>query len=108
MNHPGLLMRALLLVNWDITEVVSGCARGVDLLGEAWAKGAGIPVTRFPAIWEVHGKAAGAIRNQQMAEYAKALVAIWDGKSPGTKDMIRKAKARGLKVVVFNPYKIPT
>jgi hypothetical protein len=29
-----------------------------------------------------------------MAEYADALVAVWDGKSRGTADMIRQATAR--------------
>ncbi|CUJ53406.1 Uncharacterised protein [Achromobacter xylosoxidans] len=35
-----------------------------------------------------------------MAEYAQALVAIWDGKSRGTKNMIEQAKKSMLKVYV--------
>ena len=38
--------------------------------------------------WNKHGKAAGPIRNRQMAEYADCLIAVWDGKSRGTKNMI--------------------
>jgi hypothetical protein len=77
--------------NFNITEVVSGCARGVDTLGEQWAAASGIPVKRFPAEWNKHGKLAGPVRNQQMADYADALIAVWDGRSKGTKDMIDRA-----------------
>lgn len=89
---------------WDdcpVTEIVSGGAAGVDLLGEELAATNGVPVKRFPADWATHGKAAGPIRNRQMAEYADALVAVWDGKSRGTKNMIDEAKKRGLPVYVY-------
>ena len=42
----------------------------------------------FPADWDKHGRAAGPIRNKQMADYADVLIAVWDGKSRGTKNMI--------------------
>ena len=35
-----------------------------------------------------------------MAEYADALVAFWDGNSPGTKHMIKVAKEKKLDVRV--------
>ncbi len=87
-------------VAWVVTEVVSGMARGVDKFGLRWAHENDIPVKKAPADWEKHGKAAGFIRNREMAEYAEALVAVWDGKSRGTKNMITEARARGLKVLV--------
>src|SRR5690554_7371831 len=49
-----------------VTEVVSGTARGVDRLGEAWAKANYIPIRRFPADWDKNGRAAGHIRNREM------------------------------------------
>lgn len=69
-------------------------------MGELWAKKHGIPVAPFPADWNKFGKRAGAIRNADMAMYADALVAVWDGKSRGTRDMIKKAEALGLKFYV--------
>lgn len=69
-------------------EFVSGTAAGVDRLGEQVANEVEIPVRRFPADWDKHGKAAGMIRNREMGDYADALVALWDGESPGTKGMI--------------------
>lgn len=85
-----------------ITEVVSGCASGVDVLGEKWAGNNNIPVKRFQAAWRKHGRAAGPIRNRQMAAYADALIAVWDGKSAGTKNMIDEAKSKGLRVFIYN------
>lgn len=83
-----------------VTEVVSGCARGVDRYGEHWAAERGIPIKRFEADWKRYGRRAGPLRNRKMAEYADALVAVWNGHSPGTANMIETAKALGLKVHV--------
>lgn len=76
--------------------IVSGTARGADRLGERYATERGYRVESFPADWDRDGVAAGPIRNTQMAAHADALVAFWDGKSRGTKDMIEKAKERNL------------
>jgi len=88
---------------YPLTEVVCGGASGADECGKQWAKSRGIPVKMFPADWAQHGKAAGPLRNQQMAEYAEALFAF-----PGereTADMIRRAKAAGLSISIiqFHP-----
>lgn len=88
------------LCPWNITEVVSGTAYGVDKLGERWALYHNTPLKRFPADWNKFGKRAGYLRNEQMADYADALIAIWDGKSKGTGHMIDIAKRKGLKVYV--------
>lgn len=73
---------------FGISEVVSGTARGVDRLGEEWAAMNGIEIKRFPADWKRLGSVAGFLRNREMAEYADALIAVWDGKSRGTEHMI--------------------
>lgn len=82
----------------DSIQIISGTARGVDQIGEAYAKAKGIECVRFPADWEKYGKRAGYLRNQQMAEHADALVAFWDGQSRGTKHMIEIARSRHLTV----------
>ena len=81
-------------------RVVSGGARGADSLGERYAMDNNIPLKLYPADWGLHGKAAGHIRNREMAMNAEALVAFWDGSSRGTKHMIETAKQMGLKVKV--------
>lgn len=85
-----------------VTTVISGGAKGADKLGERYAREHKIPLVICPANWDVHGKRAGYIRNETMAELADALIAFWDGNSPGTKHMIDIATKRGLFVTVIN------
>lgn len=80
--------------------IISGHASGADSLGERYASEHGLETELHPADWKAHGKAAGPIRNKEMAEVADALIAFWDGASRGTKNMIDTAKSKGLKVVV--------
>lgn len=75
-------------------------AKGADLLGKKYAEEKRYVVRRMPADWDKHGRAAGPIRNKQMAQSADALIAFWDGKSKGTENMINLAKEYGLKVRV--------
>lgn len=77
---------------FNITEVVCGCAIGVDRVGQQWAKNNSIKIEEMPANWNRHGRAAGPIRNSEMAKYADAAIIIWDGKSPGSKNMIDQMK----------------
>ena len=91
-----------LLVNRNPVEIVSGTARGADKLGEFYAKRSQLALALFPADWDLYGKSAGFKRNAQMADYADALVAFWDGKSRGTMHMINLAKSAGLQVRVVN------
>ena len=84
----------------EITEVVEGGAQGVDRMARGWAILTGRTLKTFNADWKRYGKKAGPLRNQEMADYAQALIAIWDGKSRGTADMIKRAESSGLKVYV--------
>lgn len=86
----------------QINEIVSGGARGADKLGERFASENGIPVISFIPDWDRYGKSAGFRRNVQMSEYGDALVAFWDGKSPGTRSMIELANEKRLKVLVIH------
>lgn len=80
--------------------IISGHVSGADALGERYAQERGFQLETFPADWKAHGRAAGPIRNARMASAANALIAFWDGKSRGTKNMIETAKNHNLKVVV--------
>lgn len=80
--------------------IVSGHAHGADSLGERFAKEQGLTVELHPAKWRALGKAAGMIRNVEMARASDALIAFWDGRSRGTAHMISFAKRRGLEVSV--------
>lgn len=110
-----LLERALKIVQkkhkWVISEVVCGEAKGADALGKKWAIAHSIPVESFWPDWgdpDDPDTEAGHRRNEEMACYAAepikvlgkrsqgALLALWDGHSSGTRDMIARAKAHGL------------
>lgn len=97
----AMVDRAVRESEFPITEVISGGARGADRLGEEWARRNEIPIRRFMADWERHGKRAGLVRNEEMADHAEGLIAVWDGQSPGTKHMIETAEKKGLKVFIL-------
>lgn len=85
----------------DGVEIVcGGCPSGADALAERYARSRGLPLLVFPAQWAAFGRAAGPIRNDAMAAYGDALVAYWDGLSPGTESMIKCARRYGRRVVV--------
>ena len=87
-------------MNPDDLEIVSGGCKGADKLGERYAKEYKLPCRVIGADWGNWLNAAGPMRNQAMAKYATHLIAFWDGKSKGTKNMIDEAKAAGLKIKV--------
>lgn len=86
-----------------VSLVLCGEARGADMLGREWASRNGISVKSYPADWTAYGKQAGMIRNEIMAQNADALLALWDGLSEGTRHMIARARAHGLKVWIHSP-----
>lgn len=88
-------------IGWNITSIVSGGARGVDKLGENFARAVDIPLHIMKADWEKNGKSAGYIRNGEMADYADSLVALWDGESKGTKNMIEQAMRKKLSPILI-------
>jgi len=99
-NYKGLTSSLNYLfqhINDDI-EIVCGMSKGADRLGERYAKEQGYRIIYMPADWDLYGRSAGYKRNVEMAKYANALVAFWDGKSSGTKHMIEIARSEGLEV----------
>ena len=89
-NDYKLVIEAIQRSGLEITEVVCGMAIGVDKLGEQWAIANSVSIKEMPANWNAHGKAAGPIRNREMAEYADAAIIIWDGVSNGSRNMINE------------------
>lgn len=99
-----ILQRAISLSLFDITEVVSGHATGIDTWGEKWSEEfLKKKATIFKADWKGLGKSAGPIRNQQMADYVGkegGLIAI-PGSGNGTRGMIRIAENMGIRTFVY-------
>jgi hypothetical protein len=101
-NSYAEVKKAIVESGFDIDTVISGHAQGADHWGELYAQQNNIDLVIFPANWGKYGKSAGMIRNEKMADYADALIAIWDGESRGTLGMIKLAQKKGLKVFVYN------
>ena len=92
-NYPNLeevreFVRSLSLDD----VVVTGGANGVDKVAEDEARKRGLEVVIHRAKWAEYGKKAGPIRNSVIVEDCDKLAAFWDKKSPGTKDVIGKAR----------------
>ena len=87
----NILLKAIKLSEYEITredEIVSGGARGVDSLGEKYAKNKAIAVKLFKPNWDKYGKSAGVIRNYEMAKYCDRAIVIHNGSS-GRLNMIK-------------------
>jgi hypothetical protein len=98
----ALIVEAVKRSGFNITEVVSGHAwAGVDGMGEQWALTHLVPLTTFPAEWSRYGRAAGFFRNAEMVAYAEAAIAIWDGRSMGTRSLIHLARAAKLPLFIL-------
>lgn len=88
-----------------LTIIVHGDCRGADKMCGYVADRLGYEVVPVPADWTRHGKAAGPIRNQQMLDQHPdiALVLAFHNdltQSKGTKDMVWRARQRGVPVNV--------
>lgn len=116
MTSVSKVALAVELSGFQITEVVCGMAWGADLAGKAWADRKMLPVKEMPADWDninvpgalikyrkgkPYNARAGFARNQAMADYADALIALWDHVSPGTTDMIERARIKGIPIYVY-------
>lgn len=86
-----------------ITELVSGGARGIDSLAEEYARHRGIPQTIFYPDYDHHGRIAPLLRNREIVAYADLVIALWDGRSRGTKNAIDHARQlkKPLKIYIF-------
>lgn len=88
--------------DYTINKIISGGARGVDSLGERFAKEFSIPTEIIKPDWKL-GRAAAVIRNTEIINRSDVVIAFWDGESKGTKDSINKAKRKGKTLYIVNP-----
>ena len=83
-------------------KFVSGGAQGADKLAERYARENDLVCDVLKPVWhDAEGRykpRAGLERNTLIIGRADRVVAFWDGISTGTRDSIRKAEKRGIKV----------
>jgi hypothetical protein len=83
-----------------ITCIISGGAKGADILSERWARENNIDTKIFKPEWDKYGKKAGFLRNVDIITYSNKVIAYWDGVSKGTKHSIDLANKEGKKVKI--------
>ena len=86
----------------DEIIIISGHCSGVDLMGERYAAENGFKVEIFLPEWKKYGRAAGPMRNKKMAERANLVIAFWDGRSNGTKSLIKYAQNSKKEVITID------
>ena len=119
------------LGRFEITEIISGGARGADALAldsagaalrhgsqsdpraslgppcqglaERYAHERGLPIKVFPADWGTHGRSAGFLRNRKIVAEADEVVAFWYGRCRGTQHTIGLARTSGKVVYIHGP-----
>lgn len=84
----------------NITEIISGGAKGVDASARVYALTHGIKLTEFLPEYEKYGRSAPLKRNITIIEHADLVLAFWDGKSHGTKFVIDNCKKRNIPIIV--------
>ena len=85
-----------------IDTIVSGGAKGADLLSEVYAADNNIKMTVYLADWNKHGKGAGYIRNFTIWDNSDFGVAFWDGFSKGTAHSFKISEKQNKELFVFD------
>lgn len=83
------------------TEIVSGGAKGIDTAAKNYAEEKKYKYTELLPNYKKYGRAAPLKRNDIIIDYADVVVAIWDGKSKGTKYTIDKCNKIGKSIIVY-------
>jgi hypothetical protein len=71
---------------------------GADWLAKSWAIQRGLQCDTYYAAWDLHGKAAGPMRNAEMLAKSDAELVIAFPGGAGTADMVRRAEQAGVEV----------
>ena len=84
----------------NVTEIVSGGAKGIDTCAKEYALAHGLKLTEFLPEYDKYGRSAPLKRNLQIIGYADEVIAFWDGSSAGTKYVIDNCKKANKKITV--------
>ena len=85
----------------DATEIVSGGARGVDQMAVQLADKRGVPCWEYLPDYARYGRGAPLVRNREIVKQADLVLAVWDGKSRGTRYVMDQCKKTGTALRVF-------
>jgi len=89
----------------EVTEIISGGARGVDTSAREYAMEHGLKLTEYLPEYDKYGRGAPLKRNITIIENADLVLAFWDGSSRGTKYVIENCKKRNIPLKIYVPVK---
>ncbi len=99
--------RSIKEVNFDlfidpthVSQIISGGAIGVDTLAEQWAKRNHIDFVCYKPNYDLFGRRAPLVRDEEMIKACDIVIAFWDGQSTGTKYTLNYAKKIGRPYIV--------
>lgn len=84
----------------DVDLIITGGAKGVDALAEAYAGERRIPTLTVKPCYERYGRAAPILRDEEMVDMADSVLVIWDGVSRGSKHTADYARKKGKPLTV--------
>ena len=85
----------------EVTEIISGGARGVDTSAREYATEHGLKLTEYLPEYNKYGRSAPLKRNITIIESADLVLAFWDGKSPGTRFVIGSCEKKNIPMAVY-------
>lgn len=83
----------------DVELIISGGAQGIDTLAEQYADKKRIDKLIMRPKYNIYGKGAPLKRNEQMVEICDAVLAVWDGRSRGTRYTLDYARKQNKKII---------
>ena len=84
----------------EVDLIITGGAKGIDTLAEAWAAERGLPTLTVKPRYEKYGRAAPILRDEEMVDMADGVLVIWDGTSRGSKHTADYARKQGKPLTV--------
>ncbi len=85
------------------SEIITGGARGIDQCAARYARAMSIPLREIRPDYKRFGRGAPLRRNDEIIDAADLVIAIWDGKSPGTDYVIRRCREKNKTIQVYTP-----
>ena len=87
-------------ISSDVDTVISGGAKGIDTLAEWYADSNNLSKYIIRPRYDLYGRAAPLVRNEQMVDMADAVLVIWDGHSKGALYTIRYSKKKNKLITI--------
>lgn len=90
-------------ISAEVDTIISGGANGIDSLAEQYADLHRLSKYILRPRYNLYGRAAPIIRNEQMVEMADAVLVVWDGESKGTQYTLKYAEKINKPLTLINP-----